>query len=436
MSRISTIIWIVVMYILIISLGYFTAREDLYQLLILFGIAFAVYFIGVKQAHYFGAKQLILIGLLLRVSMLVMTPNLSDDYWRFIWDGRLLMGGENPYLFLPEAELDSPIIEQLELNGEVFEKMNSRQYFTVYPPLAQVLYGMSSWFGWEDATSSVFALRMILILFELALFQLLLKLLAWLKKPAHMLAWYAFNPLVIIEVCGNLHFEGVMLFFTLGAVWLWTRKKSFASPLAMGLGIATKLLPAMFIPLWFRMTKFPKAFLFAFITGLTAVATFAPFVSRELIENMGSSVDLYFRSFEFNASIYYLIRELGEWITGYNQIAFIGPVLSVISLGIILWLSWRKRAAKNVFRTMLYCLSVYFTLTTTVHPWYIVSLVALAPLAGLRYPLIWSGLAILSYSHYQFGFEENYALISIEYIVLAVAVVRELRKLRPLQYSS
>jgi hypothetical protein len=146
------------------------------------------------------------------------------------------------------------------------------------------------------------------------------------------------------------------------------------------------------------------------------------FVSQDLIENFGSSIDLYFRSFEFNASIYYLTREVGFWVVGYNVIQYIGPGLSLVTLLSVLAISlFRSRLKWNVFQVICVGLSIYFLLATTVHPWYIITLVGLAPLCGWRFPLLWSGVAILSYSHYAGGgFEENYFLITIEYIVLFV----------------
>lgn len=70
-------------------------------------------------------------------------------------------------------------------------------------------------------------------------------------------------------------------------------------------------------------------------------------------------------------------------------------------------------------QAMLFVLTLYFLMSTTVHPWYLVMLVALSVLSLHVYPIIWSYLVFLSYSHYQGGsFAENYYLIGLEYLLL------------------
>jgi alpha-1,6-mannosyltransferase len=162
----------------------------------------------------------------------------------------------------------------------------------------------------------------------------------------------------------------------------------------------------------------------ALAVGALAIAvfvlSFSVFVTDELIQNFSSSIDLYFRNFEFNASVYYLAREIGFLVTGYNVIHYIGPGLSLITLALILGISLLKsRLGWSVFQTVCAGLTVYFLLATTVHPWYIITLVGLAPLCGWKFPLLWSAVAVLSYFHYiNGGFEENYLIIALEYVIL------------------
>ena len=133
------------------------------------------------------------------------------------------------------------------------------------------------------------------------------------------------------------------------------------------------------------------------------------------------SVRLWFTSFEFNASIYYVVRFVGNRIVGYNAIGSIGPALAIItmaSIGIIWWMYIRKNKL-DWAQAMLYALTLYFFMSTTVHPWYLGMLLVLSVLSLHVYPIIWTYLIFLSYSHYQGGsFAENYYLISLEYLLL------------------
>ncbi|MBP6640100.1 MAG: hypothetical protein KA293_07370, partial [Bacteroidia bacterium] len=46
-------------------------------------------------------RMAIALGIILRVGLVFCYPNLSDDYYRYIWDGRLWVEGVNPMDMLP-----------------------------------------------------------------------------------------------------------------------------------------------------------------------------------------------------------------------------------------------------------------------------------------------------------------------------------------------
>ncbi|NNE56139.1 MAG: hypothetical protein HKN32_08970 [Flavobacteriales bacterium] len=183
MKKWQKIVWILASYILLVALGYLTERSNFFQLFALFAALFAGYWWISKHKNAFNLKQIIIVGLLFRVSLLLMTPNLSDDFWRFIWDGRLLSAGNNPYLYLPEVSRDLPEVKALSLDGTVYENLNSKTYYTVYPPLNQAVFGIAAALGQQNIASEIFVLRMLVILAELATMLLLSKILTARRKP-------------------------------------------------------------------------------------------------------------------------------------------------------------------------------------------------------------------------------------------------------------
>jgi hypothetical protein len=199
----------------------------------------------------------------------------------------------------------------------------------------------------------------------------------------------------------------------------------------VGLAISTKLLPLIVLPLVVRWLGWRKGILFALISLGITIALFLPFASLELVQHVFSSINLYFQKFEFNASVYYLFRWVGFRLTGYNAVGQIGPMLSISTLIGILWLSWRKwstssEGASLPGKQLVWILSLYFALATTVHPWYITTLVAASVFSGFRYPLVWSGMAILSYATYQtVPYRENLWFTAFEYGVVLLVAIRE-----------
>ena len=76
---------------------------------------------------------------------------------------------------------------------------------------------------------------------------------------------------------------------------------------------------------------------------------------------------------------------------------------------------------------MLFAVSFYFLLSTTVHPWYIATPLLLGIFSKYRFPIVWSFVVMLSYSAYgKDGFDENLWLVGLEYFIVAGFAVWEL----------
>ena len=108
-------------------------------------------------------------------------------------------------------------------------------------------------------------------------------------------------------------------------------------------------------------------------------------------------------------------------IVGYNLIQEIGPSLAVIVFLSILWmafseknLSWKKLPEK-----MLFAICLYLACATIVHPWYVSLPVVLCLFTRFRFPILWSGLAFLTYINYSYpDYFENLWMVGIEYIAV------------------
>jgi alpha-1,6-mannosyltransferase len=147
----------------------------------------------------------------------------------------------------------------------------------------------------------------------------------------------------------------------------------------------------------------------------------------DFILHVFSSIQLYVQTFEFNASIYYVVRWIGYQFTGYNIIASAGITLSLLTLvGILVMAYLQKGSSTQAFlTTALWSITLYFVLATTVHPWYITTLVMLCTFTS-RYPILWSGLIVSSYSAYaQSPYTENLYLVGLEYVLLLGFLVYE-----------
>lgn len=161
------------------------------------------------------------------------------------------------------------------------------------------------------------------------------------------------------------------------------------------------------------------------------ILTFLPFLTNEFAENFGASIALWFKKFEFNASIYYIIRYVGYQTIGWNIIADVGPLLPKIVLGFLIVIAFfrNNRSLQATITAILIGISFYFLMSTTVHPWYVATPLLLCVFTRYRFPLVWSATVMLSYSAYGAnGFNENLWLVAIEYIIVIVFFIWEVYK--------
>ena len=420
---------------LYIFAGYFIQRHETGPLFISYFLLFAIYVIVIRKKDNLLPGEItfwIIASVLYRTALLIAEPSLSDDFYRFIWDGRVLAAGHSPFSEVPLFYM-APENALPGLDAGLFEKLNSKERFSSYPPVCQLIYWIAARLSPASVFGSVVVMRSILIFFELGTLWILRMILRSTRQQPVAILIYALNPLVILEITGNLHFEGVMIFFLLGATYLLMLGRIYTSSLFFALSICTKLIPLLFLPLFFRPLGWRKASVFWALTGLISLALFLPLVTKDIVYGFSTSLSYYFQHFEFNASIYYLIRAVGYLLFGFNIIGVAGPVLAFMATVWILWISFRRvhepltqKPYPGIFQAMLWCLLIYFASTTILHPWYIITLLAISIFTPYHFPILWTGLIFLTYAGYtENAFNENLYLVALEYITVFAFICYE-----------
>ncbi|MEO6230664.1 MAG: hypothetical protein ABJB11_01415 [Ferruginibacter sp.] len=414
-----------------VAIGYSIPRTSFTNFIILISGVFVTYFImssGRLAQNYF--KELLIIAFVFRVLFLFAMPALSDDYFRFIWDGLLSAHGTNPYALAPEAITNLPGTNLTLFMDELKAGMNSLQYYSVYPPLLQAVFYVSVKIGGANILNDLIVYRVFVLLAEAGTIYTAIKLLKHFKLPTRNVLFYALNPLVIIEFSGNLHGEVFMIFLLSLAFLFLVREQLLWSAVAIGLAISAKLLPLIFMPAIISFLSIKKGTVYSMLVMLVFFISFLPFADQTFIDHIATSVGLYFDKFEFNASIYYLLLWVGYDVTGVNIIFVLGKIMPLFAIGAILLIAFKQRilTVEVLVKRILLTIAAYYLFSLVVHPWYVTVLVFLTMFSRYRFSLVWSFLIMLTYSAYaQNPYREVLWLTGIEYIIVGAFIFKELK---------
>jgi len=432
-SRIASIVFLLA----ILAINWQPDRTNFIFLATTYSLAFVTYITLIKRKEI-GFKQLAIIALLAQLCSVIFLPHLSIDYSRFLWDGEMTWMGINPFDFKPTEVIQQPFLRHNAYLHSVYEGIGhlSQRNYSCYPTINQGYFILATAFS-SSIVFNTLVLKLLIVGTELFGAFYLYKLLDFLKLPTDRMWLLYLNPLWIIECTGNVHFEGVMISFLFVALYYILQKKIVLGGAFFSLAVQIKLIPLMLLPFFYRFLGLGKSILFYSLTISLVFIIALVHIDTTNFWNFNESLILYFKVFEFNSFVFYNYLQYGKMVYGWNPIRIYGPRLSQIALGIILTLAlygelrdWRK-----IFNRMTMAFFVYLLLSSTVHPWYILPMLALSLFTNFSFAIIWSFLIFFTYFFYtmnQGSAFEVRLLINIEYAVLLLIFVFEVIKKRPL----
>jgi hypothetical protein len=407
------------------------ASQGMPTFFVLFGAAFLAYVFAAAGCRGMPIRAVVVLGLLFRLTLLPSTPSLSDDVYRYVWDGRTQTHGINPYRYAPASA------ELAHLRDEaVYERVNHGDVPTIYPPLAQLFF-----LGCYAIWPSLWCLKTALVALDLLGAWFLLGLIRLRGLPSGLLLIYLWNPLVIVEVSGSGHIDILGVALLLWALLLAERGCTVRAGAALGLSFLSKLFPACLVPFLVcaradtPLGRPPTA------SGLRRVGPALAFLAVSVLgyaPYLGVGVGVwtglrtYAARWSFNGSVYDILC----LVLGSDMLARAGLGLTFGTVVVIL--AWRgaRPVPAGSFLTALFIL-----LSPTVHPWYLLWLV---PYLALRPNPAWmgfTGLVMLSY-HVLIGYaatgvwEEALWVRLAEYGGLAaIWLIGRQRMRRPFQHD-
>ncbi len=310
-------------------------------------------------------KDVLILALVFRIAMFWLPPSLSDDAYRYVWDGIVQAHGVNPYEYRP----NDMRLERLH-QEEVYSRLNSRSFYSVYPPVSQYIFRLGSVFYGLTWQGSHYAIKAVLVLAELLALLMLSRLVT-----ARSMMLYALNPLVLLETAGQGHTESLLILLLIIAIVALRSNKRITASIALSAAVWVKLYPLFLLPFLWRRVGWRASGVGALALALLAM----PFAAPMVVSNVRESLDLYVRYFEFNAGLYYGIKQGLLWLTGADFSKQIGPALRtcfLLALPLVYAVDFRRRWPLE--KACLVVLALYILFSTTVHPWYLLTILLLA----------------------------------------------------------
>ena len=410
-----------------ISLTAYIPKQSDFEIIILFyGIAFGAYTLMFRYLNVLNHRALSLTFILSASALLFSFPNLSDDIYRFYWDADLVRQGVSPYAYLPSELISTP--SGIQLDADLYKLLNSKEYHSIYPPLGQLFYYIayllsSSWISFS------ICLKVLYLSVTFLGWHYTKSLISETGRDIKSAYIFFLNPLVLVEGIGNLHIEIIMVSF-LALTFYQYNKRNRAAGIAANYAaaISLKLNPLLISPFfWFHQNKKWRLKV-ALYTGILFLILLSPIIWHSGLSGFISSIDLYFRKFEFNGGIYYIFRYLGKIYSGYNMIAHIGPLMGIIVLTCVIWKSIKRegRSLADMMHLSLWAWTLYLLFSTTVHPWYTIPLLYFSVFTGKVFPVIWSYMITWTYVNYSYDpYFENLWVVTFEYAILYILIYLE-----------
>lgn len=386
---------------------------------------FSILVINRNSESKFSIKKfffiIIIFSIIFRVILISLKPALSHDIMRFLWDGRLIFHGINPYLYTPESsELDAL------KDVAYFIDYEFKHTLTVYPPIAQFIFGVAYFF----TDGNPFGIKLLTTIFDLMNI-FILTLLIKTVNPKNLLSGiiiYAWSPLLIIESTGNGHIEPIPIFFILLSLLLLVRSRIRLSSISYSSACLSKLFPIILLPIFLMHTKnfsrgkIKKFFVWFIITS--SIFLIPVLLSSGL--NLLHQIFWYSQNITYNSSLYRIIEFLFPFPSTVN-IARIITYSAFIVTGFLLLRNKNLTSFIEFAEGCLLLFGLFLLFAPAVFQWYLIWLLPFIAILGInRKNIGWfyfSAAVILAYlPQFSFDYDVN-SIALIQYLPLYVILI-------------
>ncbi len=327
---------------------------------------------------------------LFRIAAVFAPAQLSTDILLYVWDGRVILHGINPYHWAPNA------LPLRSLRDPLWNQMEYKSYQSIYMPVSQGIFALANaLFG-----NNLIGYKCLYTLFDFGVMGLLLELLRRLRRPLTQIIWYAWCPLPITEVSMAGHQDIVGVFFLLLAFTLAMRSERLTGWAALALVAAalTKGFALLLLPLFVQVHG--RKFLFWAAAGLIYLGMPLWVFLPQFLHGMNQ----YLNNVHVNSGLFTWVNLALGLVSKHWSYPISEKLSDLAILGAVFW-SVRRPVVSfpDLLRRAFVVFAITLLVIPTLFPWYLLWTLMFVPLLGEkpRYAFVLlSGLSVLLYTYY------------------------------------
>jgi hypothetical protein len=350
----------------------------------------AIYLIFKYRGMWRGSKSLVpiivLFAVMFRIFLVPADPTvLSQDMYRYIWDGRVQQNGINPYRHPPDADA---LKKQRE--DQVYPNINRKSDPTLYPAGAQLFFRLFHMIVGD----SVSGYKGLMTLFDVLTLFMLLGLLRVYQYEDWRLLIYAWNPLVVFEIAYSGHLEGVTVFWMVLAFFFSATNRPTAGVAALAVASSIKLYPALLLPALLNRGQRIKGCL-TFV--ITMVVLYLPFLGagRKVLGFLPIYLQSPYES--FNLGLKFVLMQL--WPQIDYSLWSIFFLLGLMAAAVFVFFK-NKHPIQTIRYAFILIGLLMVLMPASLHPWYVIILIPFLCFYPAVAWLLFSCLVTLSYVKY------------------------------------
>ncbi len=315
---------------------------------------------------------LVFLAVVIRLALIPVHPIGSDDYYRYIWDGKVEAYGINPYRYAP----NDSALSKLHTN-ELPRLVNYPEMKTIYPPLSQTIFFLSYLLSKE----SFLGLKFYQLIFEIFTVLGLYLILRKLNLPFKNIFIYFLSPIPIFQLFIDAHVDGFGLCLFLFSIYFYLDKKKLLSYIFLGLSICIKPLGLILVPIYFFDEKILLNKLKSILIPITiCTVSYLPFI---FTGTPFQALIKFTENWAFNGVVFNI---LDSFIHDNQKTRIICSLLLLFTyIPLIL-------SKKNLLDKIYFSVILLFIFSPIVHPWYLSWLVILLPIVPYRSGILLTSL--------------------------------------------